>query len=147
MGAGYRPDVISSDIHQLSINGPMFDLPTCLSKFLRLGMSFPEVVRAASTRPAEVLGLHELGTLRPGALADLALFTIQDGRFPLYDIHMNMREGSQLVHNTLTIINGRPLPPASSEPPAPWIEISEAQRTLIERGHTPTAFRRPTTDR
>jgi dihydroorotase len=146
MGAGYRPDVISSDIHQLSINGPMFDLPTCLSKFLRLGMSFPEVVRAASTRPAEVLGLHELGTLRPGALADLALFSIQDGRFPLYDIHMNMREGSQLVHNTLTIINGRPLPPAPSEPPAPWIEISEAQRTLIERGHTPEAFRRPTTD-
>jgi len=141
VGAGYRPDVISSDIHQLSIQGPLFDLPTCLSKFLALGMSFTEVIRAATIRPAEVLGLqHELGTLRPGALADVALFTIQQGRFPLYDIHMNMREGTQLIRNTLTIANGRPLPRLPDDAPAPWIELSESQRALIERGHTPGAF-------
>jgi dihydroorotase len=143
MGAGYRPDVISSDIHQLSIHGPLFDLPTCLSKFLSLGMSFPEVIRAATARPAEVLGLQrEVGTLRPGALADVALFTVLDGRFPLYDIHMNMREGRQLIRNTLTIVGGQPLAPAPDPAPAPWIELSEAQRELIERGHTPGVFAR-----
>ena len=121
--------------------GPMFDLPTCLSKFLHLGMAFPEVIRAATARPAEVLGLqNQIGTLRPGALADVALCTIQRGRFPLYDIHMNMRECTQLIRNTLTIVNGRPLPPALDHPPAPWIELSEAQRDLIERCHTPAAF-------
>jgi dihydroorotase len=141
MDAGYRPDVISSDIHQLSINGPLFDLPTCLSKFLALGMALPDVVRAASARPAEVLGLqHEIGSLRPGALADVAVFTLQDGRFPLYDIHMNEREGRQLLRNTLTILNGRRLEALPSAPPAPWIEQSEHQRTLVERGHTPEAF-------
>ncbi len=141
MGAGYRPDVISSDIHQLSIHGPLFDLPTCLSKFLYLGMSFPDVIRAATTRPAEVLNLGpELGALKPGALADLALFRVHEGRFPLYDIHMNMREGTQLIRNTLTIVNGRPLTPLPDDPPAPWIELTEAQRALIERGHTPVAF-------
>ncbi len=31
---GHVPDVISSDIHQLSVHGPLFDLPTCMSKFL-----------------------------------------------------------------------------------------------------------------
>jgi dihydroorotase len=133
--------VISSDIHQLSINGPMFDMPTCLSKFLHLGMTFPEVIRAATVRPAEVLGLqNEIGSLRPGALADVALFVIQEGRFPLYDIHMNRREGGRLIRNTLTIINGRRLPPAPDDPPAPWIELSEAQRDLVARGHTPAAF-------
>ena len=138
MGAGYRPDVISSDIHQMSIHGPLFDLPTCMSKFLCLGMSFPEVIRATTARPAEVLGLqHELGALKPGALADLALFRIEQGRFPLYDIHMTMREGHQLLRNTLTILNGRPLPALADDPPAPWIELTEAQRMLIERGHTP----------
>jgi dihydroorotase len=141
MGAGYRPDVISSDIHQLSINGPLFDLPTCLSKFLALGMELPDVIRAASARPAEVLGMQgEIGTLQSGALADVALFAIQDGRFPLYDIHMNMREGRRLLRNTLTILNGRMLAPAPDAPPAPWIDLSEAQRALIERGHTPEAF-------
>jgi dihydroorotase len=141
INAGYKPDVISSDIHQLSIHGPLFDMPTCLSKFLALGMSFPDVIRAATVRPAEVLGLqHELGTLNVGALADLALFTIQSGRFPFYDVFMNMREGTQLIRNTLTIINGRPLPRAPDAAPAPWIELSESQRALIERGHTPDAF-------
>jgi dihydroorotase len=141
LGAGYRPDVISSDIHQLSINGPLFDLPTCLSKFLALGMTFPDVIRAATVRPAEVLGLQqEVGTLRPGALADVALFNLEQGRFPLYDIHMNMREGTQLIRNTLTIGNGRPLARLPGDAPAPWIELSESQRALIERGHTPDAF-------
>jgi dihydroorotase len=141
MGAGYQPDVISSDIHQLSIHGPLFDLPTCLSKFLYLGMSFPDVIRAATARPAEVLSLGpQLGALKPGALADLALFRVHQGRFPLYDIHMNMREGTQLIRNTLTIVNGRPLAPSPDDPPAPWIELTEAQRALIERGHTPAAF-------
>ena len=141
MSAGYRPDVISSDIHQLSIHGPLFDLPTCLSKFLYLGMSFPEVIRAATTHPAGILGLQqELGTLRPGAIADLALFTIARGRFPLYDIHMNMREGTQLIHNTLTIANGRPLARLADDPPAPWIDLTADQQALIERGHTPSAM-------
>ncbi len=141
INAGYKPDVISSDIHQLSIHGPLFDLPTCLSKFLALGMSFPDVIRAATARPAQVLELqHELGTLKVGALADVALFAIQEGRFPFYDVFMNMREGTQLIRNTLTIANGRPLPRTPDAAPAPWIALSEGQRALIERGHTPDAF-------
>jgi len=141
INAGYTPDVISSDIHQLSIHGPLFDMPTCLSKFLALGMSFADVIRAATIRPAEVLGFqHELGTLKVGALADLALFTIQEGRFPFYDVAMNMREGTQLIRNTLTIANGRPLPRTPDAAPAPWIELSAGQRALIERGHTPDAL-------
>jgi len=71
LAAGRRPDVISTDAHQLSVRGPMFDLPTCMSKFLALGRPLAEVVRAATSRPAEVLGLgSELGTLRPGAFAE-----------------------------------------------------------------------------
>jgi dihydroorotase len=140
IGAGYRPDVISSDIHQLSINGPLFDLPTCMSKFLALGLSLEQVVHAATARPAAALDLPDVGTLRPGALADVALFRVHEGRFAFYDIHMNRREGTQLIRNTLTIAGGRPLPLAPDPEPAPWIELSEAQRALIERGHTPEGF-------
>jgi hypothetical protein len=53
---------------------------------------------------------------------------------------MNRREGTQLIRNTLTIANGRPLPRTADAAPAPWIELSEGQRALIERGHTPDAF-------
>ena len=110
MSVGYKPDVISSDIHQVSIHGPMFDMPTCLSKFMSLGMSFAEVIQASTARPAQVMGLQdEVGTLRPGALADVALFRIESGDFTFYDVRMNPRESKQLVRNTLTIVNGREL--------------------------------------
>jgi dihydroorotase len=127
--ADYKIDVISSDIHQLSVHGPMFDLPTCLSKYLYLGMSFGEVITAATSRPAEILGLTpDLGFLKPGSYADLALFVVERGRFPLYDVHLNMREGTEMIRNTLTLVNGRPLPAKVPEPPAPWIELTERQR-------------------
>jgi dihydroorotase len=141
MNQGYRPDVISSDIHQLSILGPMFDLPTCLSKFMALGMSFADTIQAATARPAEVMGMQgEVGTLRPGALADVALFRIERGEFTLYDIHMNARRGKQLVRNTLTIVDGRELPVTADGPRAPWIELTEGQQALRARGHTPAAM-------
>jgi dihydroorotase len=141
IASGYPPDVISSDIHQFSIHGPLFDLPTCMSKFLALGMSFPQVVAATTIRPATVMGMQqEIGTLKPGALADVALFQIDQGDFTFYDIHMNPRQGKQLIRNTLTIINGRELSRQSDPPPAPWIELSESQRDLVARGHTPQAM-------
>ncbi|HNP87355.1 MAG: amidohydrolase/deacetylase family metallohydrolase [Chloroflexi bacterium SZAS-1] len=139
--AGRWPDVISSDIHQLSVHGPLFDLPTCMSKLLALGMPLEAVIRATTARPAEVLGMSgELGTLRPGALADVALFELQTGHFPLYDITMDMRVGTQLLRNALTIVNGQPLAPLLAPPPAPWIELNDDQRMLIARGHTPEQF-------
>ena len=119
----------------------MFDMPTCLSKFMLLGMSFSEVIYASTQRPAQVMGLKdEIGTLKLGALADVALFRIESGVFTFYDVHMNQRTGKQLVRNTLTIINGCELPVTSDPPKAPWIELGEDQRELIERGHTPQAL-------
>ena len=139
--AGHPPDVISSDIHQFSIGGPLFDLPTCMSKFLALGMSFANVVEAATSRPAAVMGLqNEVGTLQPGALADVALFRLEEGDFPLYDVFMNRRDGRQLIRNTRTLVNGRELPRLADPPLAPWSDVTENQRFLAEQGHTPDAL-------
>jgi dihydroorotase len=149
--SGRRPDVISTDLHQLSVNGPAYDLPTCLSKFLALGMSLRDVVRAATSRPAEILGIErEVGTLRPGSHADIALFRLHQGRFPLYDIWGNVREGSELLAGTLTIVGGRPLERLPVEPPAAWAAdpvwpdtlrpFTKQQALLRERGHTPEAM-------
>ncbi len=139
--AGYRPDVISSDIHQFSVHGPLFDMPTCLSKFLALGLSLEEVIAASTIRPAEVMGMQkEIGTLKVGALADVALWALDEGDFTLYDVHMTSRQSKQLLRNTLTLIDGRELPHMSDDAPMPWISLSESQQALIERGHTPLAM-------
>ncbi len=138
---GYKPDVISSDIHQHSVNGPLFDLPTCLSKFLAIGMNFEEVIRAATVRPAQVMGLaSEIGTLKVGALADVALFTLEKGEFPLYDVHMETRTGNELIRNTLTLVNGRELPHMPDGPMAPWMDLSDRQQEILDRGHDPESM-------
>lgn len=138
ISAGHKPDVISTDIHQMSIHGPLYDMPTCLSKFLALGMSLADVIRAATVNAAAAMGMaDEIGTLRVGALADVALFRVLDGDFPFYDVHMNQRNGKQLLRNTMTIINGRELPRTCDGPTAPWIELSENQQKLVEWGHAP----------
>ncbi|MGN6872028.1 MAG: amidohydrolase/deacetylase family metallohydrolase [Solirubrobacteraceae bacterium] len=119
---GWKPDVISTDVHQLSVRGPMFDLPTCMSKFLCLGMDLEEVVRAATIRPAEVVRLGEgVGSLAPGAPADIALFALESGDFRFYDVNMDVREGDVMLRNTLTVVGGRPMSRVSPDPPAPWV--------------------------
>jgi dihydroorotase len=152
MAAGRRPDVISTDLHQLSINGPAYDMPTTLSKFLHLGMSLTDVIRAATIAPAEVIGMQEeVGSLRPGARGDVALFRLLDGAFPLYDIWGEVREARQLLVNTLTVVGGRELERLPPQAPAPWaahpiwppaqIPFTERQQALRDRGHTPEAMR------
>lgn len=145
--AGYQPDVISSDIHQSSINGPCFDLPTCMSKFMALGLSFEDVVKAATLNPAKAMGLEgELGTLAVGAAADIAVFALDSGNFAYFDVHMNRYEGNTLIRNTCTIIDGEEMvrdpagPDGLGERPMPWIVPSERQEYLVENGYTPTAM-------
>ena len=119
---GYKPAVISTDIHVLSIAGPMYDLPTCLNKCLALGMSLDEVVEAATSAPARVIGLdNEVGSLKPGLMADIALFELERGTFKYYDVKMDMREGHERLRHSLTIVGGRPLEELPVEPPPPWL--------------------------
>jgi dihydroorotase len=135
LAAGIAPDVISSDVHAVSVLGPMFDLPTCLAKLLALGMPLRDVVRAATARPTEVLGMAgEVGTLQPGAWADVALFRLERGPVPLYDVDLEMREGRELLRNTLTLVGGRRLPPALPEEPPPWVPLTPGQRAWLEEG-------------
>ena len=74
--AGFKPDVISSDVHILSINGPAFDLLHTLGKFHALGMRLPEVVACATVNAARAIRRPELGTLKPGSLGEASIFEV-----------------------------------------------------------------------
>jgi dihydroorotase len=77
----FLPDVISSDIHVVSIDGPAYDLLTTMSNFLALGVSLVEVIRATTVNPARAVRLEDRGTLRPGLLGDATVLTLEQGRF------------------------------------------------------------------
>lgn len=134
LAQGLLPDVISSDIHQLSVQGPMFDLPTTLSKFLALGLSLPETIERATSRPAAAMGRPDLGTLRPGSPADLALFRLEEGDYTFHDVAMVARRGTRRLVNTLTLVAGEPLPRLPEPERAPWATLPPHQRGAEEDG-------------
>ena len=103
---------------------PVFNLLTCIDKMLFLGMSFPEIVRATTAHPAEIMRLKgEVGTLKPGARADIAGFVIDKADVELRDIHGQVRRGKQKIRNTFTILEGRSFEPIEIPGPPPWIRI------------------------
>jgi dihydroorotase len=79
--AGFAPDVISSDVHSLSIGGPAYDLLVTMSKFLCLGMPLADVIAAATVAPARALRRAELGTFKVGAVGDATVLEIREGAF------------------------------------------------------------------
>lgn len=113
---GFLPDVISTDIHQMAIQGPMYDMPTTLSKFLNIGMTLEQVIERATVNPAKAMRKPELGSLKPGSSADVALFRIDEGDFTFQDIFMNERKGTQLLVNTATLVDGEVLPRTPERP-------------------------------
>ena len=121
LAAGAPPDVISSDAHQRSAREAMADLPTCLSKYLALGMSLSEVIMAATSTPAAAVGLTEFGSLAVGRPADLALFDMREGPHDLVDVDGCIRQAKRVLVNRLTLIDGLPLARLPLPLPPPWI--------------------------
>jgi dihydroorotase len=86
LGQELRPGTISSDLHVYNLDGPVFDLATTMSKFLALGLAVDEVVAMTTAVPARVLGRSgDLGTLAPGAAADVSLLRLESGRYSMTD--------------------------------------------------------------
>ena len=112
---GFEPTTISTDLHVKNINGPVYDMPATMSKFLMLGMSLKRVIELSTLRPAAALGRDEdIGTLRAGTVADVALLERNEGRFRFTDSYGQHRIGSELLTAAMTIRKGRILPGGGS---------------------------------
>jgi dihydroorotase len=133
LDAGFEPDTISSDLHQQSIVAAARDLPHVLSKFLALGMSLEQVIAKATVAPARVLrreaaatgstaliaDLQHLGTLRTGAPADLAVFSLEHGDFAFEDVRGERLSGTTRLVPEMTIRAGRAVEPEGDYGPLP----------------------------
>ncbi|MEM3744882.1 MAG: amidohydrolase/deacetylase family metallohydrolase [Candidatus Bathyarchaeia archaeon] len=105
---GIKPDTISTDLHSGSYNGPAYDLPTVMSKFLHLGLSLEEVINATTAKPAEVIGKKDvLGTLKIGACGDVTILKLEEGRFPLEDTSGEWEICKQRLRTVKVIKDGR----------------------------------------
>ena len=93
---GFWPDTISSDITAPGRTFRVFDLATVVSKFLMLGMPLDRAVAAVTIDAARSISAFDgLGTLRPGAPADVAVFELREGDFEFVDNVDARRTGRQ----------------------------------------------------
>ncbi|MGI8552670.1 MAG: amidohydrolase/deacetylase family metallohydrolase, partial [Dehalococcoidia bacterium] len=109
--AGFPPDMISTDIHGVNVNGPVWDLPAVMSKFLALGMTVEEVVQCATQAPASWLDIEAyddgLGRLQEDGPADIAVLRLENGDFDWVDTEGEHFRGSQRLVAVHTIRAGR----------------------------------------
>ncbi len=103
---GFVPDTISTDIHVLSMNRHMIDMPSIMSKLLALGMTVPEVFDRTTSIPARVIGRSDLGTLAPGAVADVAIWRLEEGSFGFSDSQGGYIPGDQRLFCEATLLKG-----------------------------------------
>ena len=106
LAEGLPPDAISTDLHRYSIERPVVDLPTTMSRFLSLGMSLEAVIAAATARPAAILGRPELGTLRVGGPADVAVLRLDPEGAVLADAQGVQRPVDSLLRAVWTMSGG-----------------------------------------
>ncbi len=104
---GFLPDTISSDVHQLCINGPAFDQVTTMSKFLCMGIDLEDVVRLSTVNAADALQRPDLGTLRTGAIGDASILELEEGSFDYVDVVGEHLEGTHRLNARGAVIAGR----------------------------------------
>ncbi|MBP3041672.1 amidohydrolase/deacetylase family metallohydrolase [Bacillaceae bacterium Marseille-Q3522] len=102
IASGHSPFSISTDAHARNIHGPVYDLPTTMTKMLACGMNLLDVITAVTKAPAKVLKLKEWSLL-DGFIQHATLFKVT---------------GQPAVQRKIEDANGKEIFPASFIVPA-----------------------------
>ena len=105
--SGFYPNSISTDIHVGSMNNSMKDILNIMSKFMAIGMSIEDVIKTVTWNPAREIKREELGNLSVGAIADMAILSVREGKFGFYDYTGYKIEGKQKLECEMTIKGGK----------------------------------------
>lgn len=107
LNSGFYPNTISTDLHTGSMNASMKNMLDVMSKFMLMGMNLPEVIKASTWKPAQVIKREDLGHLSVGAIADLAILNIREGNFGFYDKTGYKVPGNKKFECEMTIKGGK----------------------------------------
>ncbi|MCE7985995.1 MAG: amidohydrolase/deacetylase family metallohydrolase [Caldilinea sp. CFX5] len=116
LDAGLPLHAISTDLHQGCLRGPVYDMGTTMAKFLHLGLTLPEVVRLSTWSPAQLMGRDdEIGSLQSGRTADITIFRVVEGEFPLTDSERQTEIARQQLAVRYTVRAGQVVKQPASE--------------------------------
>jgi dihydroorotase len=123
---GFYPDVISTDLHIGSMNSGMKDILNTMSKFLNLGMPLQDVIKANTSKAAEVIRRPDLGHLSVGAEADIAVLNLQRGKFGFIDVSGAKMLGDQKLECELTVKAGQVVWDLNGSSRPLWTDVKES---------------------
>lgn len=106
---GFLPDSISTDLTTRSMykRPQVFNLLHVMSKFISMGLSFEKVLELCTSKPAAFLKMEdEIGTLKSGACADVAILSIENAPVIFGDDVGETLIGSSYLKNLLTVRAG-----------------------------------------
>ncbi|HVY73327.1 MAG TPA: amidohydrolase/deacetylase family metallohydrolase [Puia sp.] len=104
---GLAPNSFGTDLHRFSMNAGMKNILNVMSKYLAMGMSLNDVICRATWYPARSIHREDLGQLAPGAVADIAVLSLQHGKFGFVDAGGNRLDGDQKLEAELTVRAGK----------------------------------------
>ncbi|MFS8110649.1 amidohydrolase/deacetylase family metallohydrolase [Rhizobium jaguaris] len=82
---GLLPFSISTDLHNRSLNFPVWDLATTMSKLLSVGMPFEKVIEAVTHAPASAIRLPLINRLAVGEWAEFTIFDLVESDIEAVD--------------------------------------------------------------
>ena len=111
LAAGFLPDTLSTDWTPGGRVSQFVDFPTVMSKLMHLGMTLDQVAACATSTAAQVFpAFRDRGTLKVGAVADVALLELRTGAFDFIDNYDGKRTGKQRPFPVGTILAGKWIP-------------------------------------
>lgn len=104
---GLLPNTFGTDMHHNSVNSGMKDMLNLMSKYLNMGMSKEEILKRATVGAADAIRRPDLGNLSEGSVADIAVFTVNTGKFGFMDAAGFKLDGDKKFETQMTVRNGR----------------------------------------
>ncbi len=104
---GFIPDSISTDLHIGSMNSAMKDELNVADKIMAAGVPLKEVIAEMTSHPAHEIRHDELGNLSKGAIADVAVLRVEDGKFGFTDMINRRLDGTKKLICEMTIKDGK----------------------------------------
>jgi len=104
---GLLPNSFGTDLHRFSMNSGMKNMSNVMSKFLNMGMTLQQVIQRATWYAARSIKREDLGQLSEGAVADITVFDVLQGKFGFIDAAGTRMEGNQKLETELTLREGK----------------------------------------
>jgi dihydroorotase len=129
---GFKPDSLSTDLHEGSMNSATKDLLNVASKFMAMGLSLSEVVTEMTAHPAHEIRREDLGNLSVGSVADIAVLRLEKGKFGFTDMVNSRLDGTQKLVDEMTLKDGKIVYDLNGMEALPWTapqgDISQDRR-------------------